>query len=156
MLFRSYDPQKWVKAREAIKEAIDLAETSGHALYANDAYRNGDNSANRFPEVRSLKPIIEIKAQPPGKNLQNLSLLSGGEKTLTAIALLFAIFSIRPTPFCILDEIDASLDETNIGRYVDYLTEFHKEIQFIVITHRKRTMEMADQLYRTTDRKSVV
>ncbi len=101
-------------------------------------------------EVCSLKPIIEIKAQPPGKNLQNLSLLSGGEKTLTAIALLFAIFSIRSTPFCILDEIDASLDETNIGRYVDYLTEFHKEIQFIVITHRKRTMEMADQLYGVT------
>lgn len=97
-----------------------------------------------------LTPDIEIQAQPPGKKLTHMSLLSGGEKTLTAIALLFAIFSIRPTPFCILDEIDAALDEPNIVRYVNYLKKHHKDIQFIIVTHRKRTMEMADFIYGVT------
>lgn len=97
-----------------------------------------------------LTPDIEIEAQPPGKKLTHMSLLSGGEKTLTAIALLFAIFSIRPTPFCILDEIDAALDEPNIVRYVNYLKKHHKDIQFIIVTHRKRTMEMADFIYGVT------
>ena len=97
-----------------------------------------------------LTPDIEIQAQPPGKKLTHMSLLSGGEKTLTAIALLFAIFSIRPTPFCILDEIDAALDEPNIVRYVNYLKKHHQDIQFIIVTHRKRTMEMADFIYGVT------
>ncbi|HSH35874.1 MAG TPA: hypothetical protein VK998_06390, partial [Schnuerera sp.] len=93
---------------------------------------------------------IEIKAQPPGKKLQNLTLLSGGEKSLTAVALLFAILKIKPTPFCILDEIDAALDEANISRYTNYLKNFFSNTQFIMITHRKGTMEMADVLYGVT------
>ena len=93
---------------------------------------------------------IEIKAQPPGKKLQSLSLLSGGEKALTAVALLFAILQIKPTPFCILDEIDAALDEANINRYTNYLKSLSNETQFIMITHRKSTMEMADVLYGVT------
>jgi chromosome segregation protein len=90
---------------------------------------------------------IEINAQPPGKKLQLLSLLSGGEKTLTAIAILFATLKLKPTPFCILDEIEAALDDANIGYFADYLVEYSKETQFIVVTHRKGTMERADSLY---------
>ena len=97
-----------------------------------------------------LKSGIEIKVQPPGKKLQNLNLLSGGEKSLTAVALLFAILEARPSPFCILDEIDAALDEANIARYTRYLKNFSQETQFILITHRKTTMEIADILYGVT------
>ncbi len=90
---------------------------------------------------------IEINAQPPGKKLQLLTLLSGGEKTLTAIAILFATLKLKPTPFCILDEIEAALDDANIGYFADYLVEYSQETQFVVITHRKGTMERADSLY---------
>ena len=90
---------------------------------------------------------IEINAQPPGKRLQLLTLLSGGEKTLTAIAILFATLKLKPTPFCILDEIEAALDDANIGYFADYLVEYSKETQFIIITHRKGTMERANALY---------
>ncbi len=90
---------------------------------------------------------IEINAQPPGKKLQLLSLLSGGERTLTAIAILFATLKLKPTPFCMLDEIEAALDDANIGYFADYLAEYSKSTQFVVITHRKGTMERADSLY---------
>lgn len=90
---------------------------------------------------------IEVNAQPPGKKLQLLSLLSGGEKTLTAIAILFATLKLKPTPFCILDEIEAALDDANIGYFADYLSEYSKSTQFVVITHRKGTMERANGLY---------
>ena len=99
---------------------------------------------------------IEIIAQPPGKKLQNLSLLSGGERALTAIALLFAILNTRPVPFCILDEVEAALDESNVTRYSDYLRKFSEQTQFIVITHRKGTMEGADVLYGITMQESGV
>ena len=90
---------------------------------------------------------IEVNAQPPGKKLQLLSLLSGGERTLTAIAILFAMLKLKPTPFCILDEIEAALDDANISYFADYLAEFSESTQFVVITHRKGTMERADGLY---------
>ena len=90
---------------------------------------------------------IEINAQPPGKKLQLLTLLSGGERTLTAIAILFATLKLKPTPFCILDEIEAALDDANIGYFADYLVEYSRETQFVVVTHRKGTMERADSLY---------
>lgn len=93
---------------------------------------------------------IEIVAQPPGKKLQNLALLSGGERALTAIALLFAILRVRPVPFCVLDEVEAALDEANVYRFASYLKEFSVQTQFIVITHRKGTMEGADVLYGVT------
>lgn len=96
------------------------------------------------------EPGVEIVAQPPGKRLKNITMLSGGEKTLTAMALLFASFLIRPTPFCILDEIDAPLDEENIGRFTGVLCELARDAQFIVITHNKRTMGVADSLFGVT------
>lgn len=97
-----------------------------------------------------LESSIEIIAQPPGKNLQNMMLLSGGERALTAIAILFSILKMKPSPFCILDEIEAALDDANVRRYAKYLTKFSSDTQFIVITHRKGTMEAADVMYGIT------
>ena len=97
-----------------------------------------------------LESGIEIEAQPPGKKLQNLSLLSGGEKALSAIALLFAILNVRPTPFCILDEIEAALDDVNVYRFAEYLKRYSEKTQFIVVTHKRGTMEAADILYGVT------
>ena len=97
-----------------------------------------------------LNTGIEIYAEPPGKKLQNISLLSGGEKTFTAISLLFAILSVRPVPFCLLDEIEAALDDSNVGRFANYLHKLTANTQFIVITHRRGTMTSADRLYGIT------
>ena len=93
---------------------------------------------------------VEIVAEPPGKKLQSITLLSGGEKALTAIAILFAILKLRPMPFCLLDEIEAALDEANVDRFARYLKKFSQDTQFIVITHRKPTMELADALFGVT------
>lgn len=97
-----------------------------------------------------LEAGVEIVAEPPGKKLQKLSLLSGGEKALTAIAILFSILRLRPMPFCVLDEIEAALDEANVDRFARYLKKFSQDTQFIVITHRKPTMELADALFGVT------
>ncbi|WP_342501330.1 chromosome segregation protein SMC [Bacillus sp. FSL W7-1582] len=103
-----------------------------------------------------LNSGVDIVAQPPGKKLQNLSLLSGGERALTAIALLFSILKVRPVPFCVLDEVEAALDEANVFRFAQYLKKYSQETQFIVITHRKGTMEEADVLYGVTMQESGV
>ena len=97
-----------------------------------------------------LESGVDIVAEPPGKKLQNITLLSGGEKALTAIAILFAILKLKPMPFCLLDEIEAALDDSNVERFAQYLKRFSKVTQFIVITHRKPTMELADCLYGVT------
>ena len=102
------------------------------------------------PANPSAEPGVEIVAQPPGKKLVSVNLLSGGEKALTAVSLIFAIFLIKPTPFCLLDEVDAPLDEANVGRYNELVKEMSKTSQFILITHNKRTMEMVDTLYGVT------
>lgn len=99
---------------------------------------------------------VEIIARPPGKKMQNLALLSGGERSLTAIALLFAILKVRPVPFCVLDEVEAALDEANVSRFAHFLKDFSEATQFIVITHRKGTMEEADVLYGITMQESGV
>ena len=93
---------------------------------------------------------IEIKVQPPGKNVQNIDLLSGGEKGLSAIALLFAILKVTPAPFCIFDEVEAALDDVNVSRYAQYVRRMTKNTQFILITHRRGTMDEADRLYGVT------
>src|SRR6185312_2589897 len=97
-----------------------------------------------------LESGIEIVARPPGKQLQSISLLSGGEQTMTAVALLFSIYQVKPSPFCVLDELDAPLDESNINRFIRVLQRFLVHSQFVIITHNKRTIGMADILYGVT------
>ena len=97
-----------------------------------------------------LETGIEIYACPPGKKPQSISALSGGEKALTAVALIFSIFLIKPTPFCLLDEVDAPLDDANIGRFNEMVREMSLQSQFILITHNKTTMAVADTLYGVT------
>jgi len=93
---------------------------------------------------------VDIAAQPPGKKLQSLTLLSGGEKSLTSLAFLFALFRYKPTPFCLLDEVDAALDEVNLARFLELMKKLKTETQFIIVTHNYKTMEVADYIYGTT------
>lgn len=111
---------------------------------------DGDAQLVLTDEQNILECGIDINVQPPGKKLQSMTLLSGGEKAFTAIALLFAILKINPAPFCVLDEIEAALDDVNVYRYAEYLKKFSKYTQFLVITHRKGTMEVADTVYGIT------
>ena len=114
-----------------------------------DLFGGGTAELTLDNENDPLESGIEINAQPPGKKLQNINLLSGGEKSMTAIALMFAVLKTKPTPFCILDEVEAALDDANIDRFASYLKNF-KDIQFTVVTHQKATMEHADVLYGVT------
>jgi len=114
-------------------------------------FNPGDEADLKLEESTDpLEAKIEIIAKPKGKRPTSIELLSGGEKTLTAIALLFAIYLVKPSPFCILDEIDAPLDDANIDRFTKIIKDFSRDTQFIVVTHNKRTMEAADTLYGVT------
>ena len=115
-----------------------------------ELFGGGKGTIELMEDEDVLEAGIRIIAQPPGKKLQNMMQLSGGEKALTAIALLFAIQNLKPSPFCLLDEIEAALDESNVGRFAGYLHKLTKHTQFIVITHRRGTMEQADRLYGIT------
>lgn len=121
-----------------------------------DLFNGGKARLDLTDPDNLLETGVEIIAQPPGKRLQNLSLLSGGERALTAIALLFAILKVKPSPFCVLDEIEASLDEVNVDRFALFLQMYSKNSQFIIISHRQGTMEVADNLYGVTMEESGV
>lgn len=153
-----------IDAKEQLKEVIKELEVQMRDKFVeefetirlkfNEVFRKlfngGSGDVYLEDEADALNSNIEIAVQPPGKKLSKISLLSGGEKALTAIALLFAILKTKPTPFCILDEIEAALDDANISRFAQYIKEFSRETQFIVITHRKGTMECADTMYGAT------
>lgn len=111
---------------------------------------NGGKAYLKMTENDLLKTGVEVYASPPGKKLTSINLLSGGEKALTALSLVFALFSLNPSPFCMLDEVDAPLDDINIERFCDLFTEMSEKIQFIVITHKKITMEYVEQLIGVT------
>ena len=133
------------------EEVVDEIHWPGHEHKDKTPDRpDGDEPFDDDDEEDLLECGIEIVARPPGKRLQNLMLLSGGEKALTAIALLFALFRIKPSPFCILDEVDAPLDDVNTLRFIELLAAMAADTQFIVITHNKLTMEAAGTLYGVT------
>ena len=152
------------KAEEQLQEVIQQLTEQMEQQFAvqfaligrhfNDVFKEmfggGSAGLTMSDPDKVLESGIEISAQPPGKNLQNLSLLSGGERALTAIALLFGILRMKPSPFCVLDEIEAALDDTNVKRFSEFLKGYARETQFVIITHRKGTMENADTLYGVT------
>ena len=140
------DMEKTIKSR--FKENFDQVVVNFEEIFK-ELFGGGHAELRLEDEDNPLEAGIEIIAQPPGKKLQNINLMSGGEKTMTAIALMFAVLKTKPTPFCILDEVEAALDDANIDRFADYLKKFH-EIQFAIVTHQKATMEHADVLYGVT------
>jgi len=135
--------------RKRFRETFAQVNTKFREVFPR-LFRGGRAELKLTDENDLLETGIEIVAQPPGKKLQNVNLLSGGEKALTAVALIFSIFMIKPSPFCMLDEVDAPLDDANIGRFNDIVRQMSERSQFIIITHNKRTMEIADTLYGVT------
>ncbi|HVE59408.1 MAG TPA: chromosome segregation protein SMC [Pyrinomonadaceae bacterium] len=137
------------RSRERFKEAFE-AINANFIEFFQELFGGGRGEMTLLEAEDILEAGIEVVAQPPGKRLQNILLLSGGEKAMTAIALVMAIFRYRPSPFCLLDEVDAPLDDANVGRFVDKIAQMAERTQFIVITHNKRTMEAARALYGVT------
>lgn len=135
--------------RKRFRETFDQVNAKFQEVFPR-LFRGGRAELKLTDEEDLLETGIDIVVQPPGKKLQNVTLLSGGEKALTAVALIFAIFLIKPAPFCLLDEVDAPLDDANIGRFNEMLCEMARDSQFIFITHNKRTMEIAETLYGVT------
>lgn len=137
------------RSRERFVEAFHAINANFKTMFV-ELFGGGQGEMRLIDETDVLESGIEIIAQPPGKRLQNVLLLSGGEKAMTAMALVLGIFKYRPSPFCLLDEVDAPLDEMNIGRFSDKILEMSNNTQFLVITHAKRTMEAAKTLYGVT------
>ncbi|MBI5298774.1 MAG: AAA family ATPase, partial [Deltaproteobacteria bacterium] len=162
--FLSKQQEDLVQSLEALKRAIQKINRVSRERFLKTFESINEKFQEIFPrlfkggraklilmdEENLMEAGVEIVAQPPGKKLQSITLLSGGEKALTAVALIFSIFLIKPSPFCLLDEVDAPLDDANITRFNDMVREMTSQSQFIVITHNKRTMEKADCLYGIT------
>ncbi len=152
------------QAREALLGVIDRSDKRIREMFMDTFNKIGENFGHFFRRLFNggqarvylineddpLESGIEIEARPPGKKPTSISLLSGGESAMTAVALLFSIFKAKPSPFCVLDEVDAPLDDANIGRFLSLLEEFVDQSQFVVITHNKQTMAKADALYGVT------
>jgi chromosome segregation protein len=143
------------ESRERMKSTFDAVNTNFQELFQR-LFGGGHGELVMAGEGDVLESGVEIVARPPGKKPQTVSMLSSGERTLTAISILFALFRIKPSPFCVMDEVDAALDDANIRRFTEMLQEFSKTIQFIIITHNKHTMEIADVLYGVTMEESGV
>jgi len=162
--FLSTQHDDLVRAKEQLIEVINRINTQTQEMFTETFNKIRDNFRVMFTEIFGggkadlllvnegdvLESGIDIVARPPGKQLQSISLLSGGEQTMTAVALLFSIYQVKPSPFCVLDELDAPLDESNINRFIRVLQRFLEHSQFIIITHNKRTIGMADVLYGVT------
>ena len=162
--FLSTQHEDLVKAKEQLLDVINRINVQTKEMFTETFNKIRDNFRAMFTEIFGggkadlllvnegdvLESGIDIMARPPGKQLQSISLLSGGEQTMTAVALLFSIYQVKPSPFCVLDELDAPLDESNINRFIRVLQRFLAHSQFIIITHNKRTIGMADVLYGVT------
>jgi chromosome segregation protein len=162
--FLSQQHSDLVTAKVELTEVLNRINTQTREMFVTTFHQIRDNFRAMFSEIFGggkadliladendvLESGIEIVARPPGKQLQSISLLSGGEQTMTAVALLFSIYQVKPSPFCVLDELDAPLDESNINRFIRVLQRFIEQSQFIIITHNKRTIGMADVLYGVT------
>jgi chromosome segregation protein len=142
-------------ARKRFQETFDLVKTNFETLF-NLFFEGGNATLNLIGDPDPLEADIGIEAQPPGKRNSSLRLLSSGEKALTAISLLFAIYQVKPSPYCILDEVDAPLDDINIHKFTKVLSKFCDETQFIIVTHNKLTMEKANYMYGVTQEKKGV
>jgi chromosome segregation protein len=162
--FLSKQHDDLVSAKAQLLEVINRINTQTREMFRTTFEQIRENFRSMFTEVFGggkadlvlmdendlLESGIDIVARPPGKQLQTISLLSGGEQTMTAVSLLFSIYQVKPSPFCVLDELDAPLDESNINRFIKVLQRFLEHSQFIIITHNKRTISMADVLYGVT------
>jgi chromosome segregation protein len=143
------------ESKKLFAETFEAVNTKFQEIFPK-MFRGGRASLRLTNPDDMLETGIDILAQPPGKKISSIELMSGGEKALTAVSLIFAIFQIKPSPFCILDEVDAPLDEANVARYNDIIREMTHHSQFILITHIKRTMQLVDVLYGVTMQESGV
>ena len=137
-------------ATKRFEKSFSAIQKSFHTIFQTLFGETSKAELRLLDRTKPLESGIEILVQPEGKSTQILSLLSGGERAMTAVALLFAIYTVKPGPFCILDELDAPLDEANIGRFLELLHQFTSDSQFLVVTHHKKTMAKADLLYGIT------
>jgi chromosome segregation protein len=138
-----------VTTKVLFAETFEKIRTNFQEMFT-ELFGGGKANLLLTDESDPLESGIEIVAKPPGKQLSSITLLSGGEKTMTAVALLFSIYMVKPSPFCVLDEMDAPLDESNINRFIKILDRFEKQSQFVVITHNKRTIARADMVFGVT------
>jgi chromosome segregation protein len=137
------------ESKSQFLKALEEVNTNFREIFAL-VFKGGNAEVKLLDPDNALESGVEIVAQPPGKRVQNLALLSGGEKSLTSMAFMFALFRYRPSPFCFLDEVDAALDDVNLGRFLDLMKAIKHQTQFIIITHNYKTMEVADYIYGTT------
>ena len=137
------------KSKFRFKEAFDEVNSKFTKVFP-IIFGGGEARLEVVGDLNSTECGIDIVAKPPGKKMQSINLMSGGEKAMTAVSLIFSIFLVKPSPFCLLDEVDAPLDDANVGRFNELLREMSSESQFILITHNKKTMELNDTLYGVT------